>query len=284
MFNKVICYYHDDLDGIASAAIVKNAFQSDIELIRVNYGDMWKPEDVKGNEVFVLDFSFPNMLDLAHSCRVLNWVDHHRTAMEQQKKAWDSEEIFGIRSLDKAGCELTFEYMHPAGTPVPDIIKYISDMDMWKFNYERTRAICEAAQYELTGPDSDLWPILFTPALADQLLDDLEVHGSVLLEAKRQRVKRIFEKGTDVALFGQRARLMNATSDISEAGEYVYSKTEYDMAVLWQVIEGKVVLSFRSNSVDVGKIAERLGGGGHKTASGAIVDFPTLLKIMEGDI
>jgi oligoribonuclease NrnB/cAMP/cGMP phosphodiesterase (DHH superfamily) len=284
MSNKIICYYHDDLDGIASAAIVKNYFQSDIELIRVNYGDMWKSEDVEGNEVFVLDFSFPSMMDLAHSCRVLNWVDHHRTAMEQQKRAWNSEDIFGIRSLDKSGCELTFEYMNPAGKPVPDIIKYIGDMDMWKFNYKRTRVICEAAQYDLTGPNSDLWPILFTPALADQILDDLEVHGSMLLEAKRQRVKRIFEKGTDVTLFGQRARLMNATSDISEAGEYVYSQSEYDMAVMWQVVSGEVVLSFRSNSVDVGKIAEQFGGGGHKAASGATVDFPTLLKIMEGNL
>ena len=280
--NNRIVFYHDDLDGITAAAIV-NHFYPDTEFVSVNYGDMWKPEEIEGKEVWVVDFSFPNMRELAEACDSLDWIDHHRTAMEQQREAWEDKNIFGIRSLEKSGCELTWDYLKNPEARTPNIISLVGDMDMWQFKYKNTRAVCEAAVYELTDPKDNIWEVLFgSPIFSEAAEEDLEIHGSVLLEAKRRRVEQLFNHGTDITFFGHRARIMNATTDISTLGEYVYKQDDYDMAVMWQVINNEVILSFRSDTVDVGEIAESFGGGGHKAASGATVDFRTLLNIMEG--
>jgi len=37
---------------------------------------------------------------------------------------------------------------------------------------------------------------------------------------------------------------------------------------------GGVKISFRSRRIDVGRIAEQFGGGGHRLASGAVIEAP----------
>jgi oligoribonuclease NrnB/cAMP/cGMP phosphodiesterase (DHH superfamily) len=279
--DNIICYHHDDLDGIASAAVILKKYPS-AKCIAVNYGDTWDPAIINNAQVFVVDFSFPDIQLLKNACRELYWIDHHRTAMEQQKTAWNDPSIPGKRTLELAGCELTWMYLYP-DIPMPEIIKLIGDMDMWEFEYGYlTRTVCEAAKYELTDPTDDLWAVLFCKGIDEAALEDLSTHGAVLLEAKEQRIKKTFKNGTDIALFGYQARIMNATTDISETGSYVYEQDNYDIAVMWQMIGKDVILSFRSNKVDVGRIAERFDGGGHKAAAGATITFTELMNIYNG--
>jgi len=87
-----------------------------------------------------------------------------------------------------------------------------------------------------------------------------------------------------ILLHNWRARLVNTTGNISELGEFIYKKPEYDIAVMWQAVEDMVVFSLRSdsenpNSPDCAKIAQQYGGGGHKNAAGfqkKNIDFPRL--------
>ena len=63
-------------------------------------------------------------------------------------------------------------------------------------------------------------------------------------------------------------RLINTTSDASDIGEFVYQKPDYDIAVMWQMINDMVQVSLRSNTVDCAEIAQKYGGGGHRGAAG----------------
>lgn len=265
--NEQICYYHGDMDGIASAAIVKLVFP-DCKLVKVNYGDEWKVEDIKNKLVIVVDFSFPDMSELRRHSKLLCWCDHHQSAKDKNPKLWNSDAIDGLREINKAGCELTWEWFFPH-EEIPDAIKLIADRDLWKFEYSGTEAFNERL-YDITNdPEDSIWFVLLTPNnklayFIRQIVQD----GQILLEAKSRRIKQAFDKGHDKTFNGYRCRIMNATSDISEVGHYAVEQG-YDIGVVWRRVENDISVSLRSEgAVDVSIIAKSFGGGGHKNAAG----------------
>ena len=156
-----IIYYHNDMDGISSAAIVLKVFpEEDIKCVAVDYGneDVLKIEDIKDNDVFIVDFSFPpeTMKLIQKEANALQWIDHHKTAMEKNPELWHSKEVDGIRSLEKSGCELTWEYFFP-DNEMPYAIKLIGDYDMWNFKYPSTKKFGELINLFVDFPKHDYW-------------------------------------------------------------------------------------------------------------------------------
>ena len=82
---ETTCYYHGDLDGITAGHVVLRQYP-DAKMIRANYGDQWKSEDVSGKRVVIVDFSFPDMSEINDECTELIWCDHHKTAKSTHKK------------------------------------------------------------------------------------------------------------------------------------------------------------------------------------------------------
>jgi len=267
-----LVYHHNDMDGICAAAIVHRHHVYNFKSVPVQYNkDTWNEEDVKeADYVYVLDFTFPDMEKLAEIAGdKLVWCDHHKTAMEQHLELWNSE-IEGLRSLDSAGCTLTWNYCF-MGVELPKAVQYIADRDMWKFEYEETKAFCMAANILINDPSDDRWNHILLIRDTEETEDMIEF-GNFLLNSQEHRVKKLFENGTDITFHGHRARLCNTTSDFSELGEYIYSQPEYDIAVMWQIINGKIIFSLRSNTVDCAAIAQTYSGGGHKGAAGFSLD------------
>ena len=274
---NMIIYHHDDLDGITAAAIIYNEFKTGV-YIPVNYGDMWNPEDVKDAVVYVVDFSFPDMYALKNACHTLVWVDHHKSAMDNQPAAWNDQSIEGKRSLEYSGCELIWMYFYD--DPMPGIIKFVGDRDMWKFAYLQTKAITEAAAYKLKHHECFMWDELFNPKLEYKALETLYDNGVILLEAQYDRIEKAYESGKDIYFNGLKTRIVNASADISEIGQRIYT-SGYDLAIVWRMVDDKAVVSFRSaanSNVLVNTIAQQFGGGGHPHAAGATLSID---KIME---
>lgn len=277
----MIIYHHDDMDGITSAAIINHFLRdSEAKYYAVNYGDTWDVNEVREEVVYVVDFSFPDMELLSNSCKQLIWIDHHKTAMEQQAAAWNDPAIEGERSLVYAGCELTWRYMAPA-TLMPKIVQYVGDIDMWEFTLKETIPIAEAANIELTTYDNPMWLRLFNSNFQKHQLEILFERGKILLQAKELRINKAYKSGVDINFDGLKVRLVNSTTDMSEIGQRIY-EAGYDVAMVWRMINQKVVVSFRSNRVAVDKIAQKFGGGGHKYAAGATLTFKQLTDLYEG--
>ena len=274
----MIIYHHDDLDGITSAAIINYTMRDkNAKYYAINYGDTWDHNEVRNEVVYVVDFSFPDMQLLKNACKQLIWIDHHKTAMEQQAAAWADESIAGERDLNYAGCELTWRYLHPA-TLTPKIVQHVGDIDMWEFTLKDTIPIAEAANIELTTYDNPMWLRLFNPNFQRHQLDILLERGKILLTAKDLRINKGFKSGTDIRFKGLKVKIVNATSDMSEIGQKIY-ESGYDLAIVWRFIHDKVVVSFRSNRVAVDKIAQEFGGGGHKYAAGATLTMEQLIEL-----
>ncbi len=280
---KVVCYYHNDMDGMASAAVVLKVYPQ-AKLIKVNYGDDWDVNDVIDSTCIVVDFSFPNMEEMKQYADIFCWNDHHKSAMENQKKLWDNESIDGLRQLDKSGCELTWEWFCPHES-IPTIIAHIGDRDLWKFEMEGTKEISEALHYRIKEP-KDLIKCLDDDG---SLLHSLIETGTILHDRKMQQVKKSFSEGSKCKLWVRAAKtgymksfICNSAENSSDIGNYACEQG-YDVGVVWSIKRNIAVVSLRSikDNVDVSIIAKEFGGGGHKHAAGFSIEKEKLWDVIE---
>lgn len=267
--------HHNDLDGIASAAIVCKRMAgvySTIITQSVQYGDTWDPELVARADItIVVDFSFPDMDKLAEAADNLVWIDHHETAKKLQAATWDDPTIHGIRSIDLSACELVWSYYFP-GIRMPNAIKWIGDRDTWKFNHNpQTNLFCAAAFVEISEPEDPVWKDLLRTILGSPKEQRMLETGAALLGARQQRIQRVVKHGARIRFEGFNTLIINANEDISELGQYIYKDLGYELAIIYSIDETfGVRCSLRSNrkEVNCAEIAQKFGGGGHKGAAG----------------
>ena len=277
-----ICYHHSDPDGVASAAIVALA-NPDCEIfVPVNYT---REDKVMGlnlphawnRDVFIVDYSHKTEMlekilkgDGTNKIKSLTWIDHHESAMDRLMQYWNDDSIKGIRSLEKAGCELAWDYFFP-GSEVPEAIQFIGDQDIRKGAYgSRAKIFCEAMYFLIQSPTDDKWLQLLSPD-ADKrkaATEELESHGNVLNIAKEKRVRISFNCGVDGIFEGYKARFINAGGDVSDIGEYALNQG-YDIAVMYSNRRDITAFDLRSRKgINAKEIAEKYGGGGHPNAAG----------------
>ena len=271
---EVVCYYHNDMDGISSASIVKQVYP-DAKFIRVDYGDVARMP-VQETTVIVVDFSFePDaMRTLKDSSKELIWIDHHKTSMEKMPDLWNDETIKGIRNIEKAACELTWEWFFPFAN-VPRAIKLIGDRDAWRFKFgDDTKAFNEYISMKFKQPDVDL---------LECDVEEIIQHGYLLLKKKQEQIRKTFEQGFDSSLFGYYVRVVNTNMNVSDVGEYCYKEKKYPIALIWSIRKGKIICSLRSNKIDVSKYAKDMGGG-HKFAAGFEGTWGFIKEIYEGGV
>lgn len=288
----ILIYYHDDNDGLCSAAAAANYYDRNefaTKFVAINYGkESWNEEEINATEkVWLLDFASDKMDEFVKVCGPkLIWIDHHKTAMEKYPDLWNSSNIPGIRSIEKAACVLTWEYTHPEYTQPSAAVAYIGDKDMWRFEYAETRAFNAGFSLMVKTPDDIVWDVLL--GLSSEYEDTVNKMisiGELLLESQNYKIQKAFERGVDCTFHNWKARLVNTTGSVSEIGEFIYKKPEYDIAIMWQAVEDMVVFSLRSDSgnpdsPDCAEIARQYGGGGHRNAAGfqkKNMDFPGLL-------
>lgn len=272
-----ICFHHNDLDGIVSGAVVRKAYP-DAKMISINYTDALT-EDLSGKRVIVVDFSFKNMDAIKEQCAELIWCDHHKTAKNENKKAWNDTEIKGYRSLDYAGCVLTYAFFNTIplvddvvkDLKIPAVIRHVGAYDMWQFTEgDEVDAFCATAFVQLHTPDSSDFI---------QLLDDsssLEMQyvrtGEILVQAAMGRVKHAVKhvepKVAKTPSGNITFLIVNSTSDISRLGSYVNKTLGYDIAAMFEIVNNQCRVSLRSITRNVEVIAHELGGGGHVGAAG----------------
>jgi uncharacterized protein len=285
---KNVCYYHGDADGVMSGAIVKcyldefshldEYFGEECEFIKINYGEMPK-YDENLNYCVIVDFSFDEetMKKLIGNSQHFIWIDHHKTAKEKLESIWNDRNIKGNRDLSKAGCILTWEYFFSKNI-IPFSVKYIGDRDIWKFEYgEDTKAFYEIFNLKHKEIDDEL---VYKLSLIAKWEEDYIEKGKILIEKRKEQVELAYStRKESVFVFeGYKTCIINSQENISEIGEYGYNKG-YDIVLIWNIKGNKMYCSLRSKDVDVSKIAEKYGGGGHPNASGFTADFSFLEKI-----
>lgn len=268
------CFYHGaDFDGICSAAIVKRV-HPECELIPCNYGDAIPPY-TPGETVIIVDFSFPieEMQRISDRAKLI-WIDHHKTAIEDARKAGFLASGGQSLAVGTAGCELTWNWFYDtefAYVPMPEAVYLLGRYDVWDhanvpgaldFQYALR------AWSEYRDPSHQAWK-----ALLDN--DDLVVQarldeGTVILRYEHARLKLVAQKRCyRVKFHGYNALCLNLPMANSTVFETVATEDD-EIFLLWSSRgEGFYYSLYTTkDGIDVSAIAKMYGGGGHAKAAG----------------
>ena len=182
---QTICLHHNDTDGRASAAIIRQALGQKIWLYEMDYGDSIPLERVlTSDNIIIVDFSLPKdeMVKLA-TYHNITWIDHHKSALDEM--AGIADQWPGIRDTKDAACVLTWQYYFP-DQPVPQAVKLIGDRDIWRWAEPDTGSFNEGLYQLDTRPFNDK---LWLPLLSDdaETLSKLTHDGKLLREGKDER-------------------------------------------------------------------------------------------------
>jgi oligoribonuclease NrnB/cAMP/cGMP phosphodiesterase (DHH superfamily) len=284
--NKVFCFYHSaDLDGHCSGAIVAMT-HPDCVLFGINYGQEfpWKGINPSGM-VYVVDFClqpFSNMLRLQDLMRSgggrLIWIDHHRSAIDDYVRAieeQDIEEIEGVRKLELAGCELTWQFLYP-DRKMPRAVRLIGRHDVWDHADDNVEPFQYGMRLYETRPQRSAatWNrMLSGTGQRDGFVYDTIEAGKKIMRYQHKQ-DEIYLKSTafETDLDGLHLLACNRACANSKIFDSMWPKFKNHcdaMALFaWLRDRWEVKLFTDHRSLDVSLIAKARGGGGHQMAAG----------------
>ena len=267
--------YHNDADGICSAAIVSKFLGNETkEFCPIQYGDPFNFERVDTNTVvWVVDFSFPQeyMWELDQRSFHFYWYDHHLSAKGIRTTLF--ENTTGICDEWRSGCGLTWSELFK-DKPCPLSVALIEDRDLWKFNLDNTKEFHEWFSLNVFGPEDEFWDKALESDTRDLMIDVIR-DGKLLLKSKEKSIKYLVEKkGYFGTIKSYPAFFVNSPMYQSEIGEYVYTRSKDPIVVVIYnyIDEAEVICSLRSDKINVRDIAETYNGGGHDNAAGFSVN------------
>ena len=269
------CFFHSaDLDGHCSGAIVKYKFPK-CELHGITYGYKFPFNIIsKDDIVYMVDFSLQpvkEMIDLYNIVgKNLIWIDHHITAIENVYKENPELEFSGIRKNGTAACILTWNYLFP-DKELPKTVELLGRYDVWDISEE----ILQFQYGFRTNPDTwpnkqdELWKQCFETNTS--IYPILHIGKIILNYEQKQNEIYCRSCAFEITFEGLKALAVNKRLTSSQLFDSIWDNKKYDMMITFGIKKnGFWDVSFYSDKkdIDVSKIADKYGGGGHKGAAG----------------
>lgn len=298
---KYLILYHANCnDGVWSAwaalqAIDLQGGEDSVECLGVYYNkplpdQAWEVAQ-DGGVIFIVDFSYPraDLVALQDAgAALVQVIDHHETAMNQLSGFHDA-----IFDMNRSGAVLTWEAFSSGrveshsgvlaksskiyGQPVPKLLEYVQDRDLWRHELPWTREVYSAMSsfgWMNTQPeyldktvrvDTGYEPT--DPKLVEQLID----LGKPAFRRRMEEVRAIVQGHQYWVNLGDGlvpiVEAQKYWSDVANMLCHIYLDAPY--AVCWRCDRnGDAVLDLRSLGFPVNAIAKNLGGGGHRKAAG----------------
>lgn len=289
-------FYHNDPDGQSSAFLIRkliNQGLQDRDMFECVYSRKFPIEKIQDDElVIILDFSISveEMEALMKKTSKIWWIDHHATAIEKFKGFAD--EIKGIRRVGQSGCELTYEWcvkiLENNGGPgiktePPLFIKLIGDYDTWTLKIPESKDFFFGCQGHNLDPLSEFWDKLYDePKYTSRVIQE----GKIIVGYRKHwGAGYMQDYGREVIFDGYKCFATN----LGRSGSDLFGKdrlAKYDIVISYaQTSDGnKWAVSLyteKTDRIDVGQVAAKHGGGGHKGAAGFTSTNDELMNLLK---
>lgn len=283
---RPVMFTHSDLDGAGAAVMFKARFgkNADVTFCHLSRVDQQIAEyldthgaTAKARPIFIADLGVaPELLerldryDRAGPGVVL--LDHHQTAAAANAKD------FVLIDISRSGALLAYDVLRP-GAAYADLARLVDDYDRWVHADPRST--------ELSLLCTVLGQRRFTERFRADPGVTLTKSERLLLELEEEERDRMIEKvdrTIEVVELtpGLRVGVGFCTFYLSDVAHAIMERRGLDAIALIDVIGGKVSYRSRADGLDVGTLAARLGGGGHRAASGsASAAFQTQLTALK---
>lgn len=288
---QVVSHGPHCLDGVTAAAAVARYFGDDADVVATFSSNSEIDRTLRGirlddgrpSELWITDISWREPETDAHLRALaaggvrIYWIDHHRTALERVRRGLvDVPFTDTVLSEEFAASRLVHEYLerrtaaegrtNPRLASFRPVVAMADDNDRWLHAIPGSRQLGWVVR--ALGPDA--YPDFLT-------LDERVAYTPRMAEA-RDRVGAEIARSFEVA---ERSRVERRVGDVtlvvavcdghpSEIGD-AWGKT-ISRAVFALYDATSLAVSFRRSPdcpVDLSKLAQALGGGGHAAAAGA---------------
>ncbi len=271
--SNLIIYHSSCLDGFGSAYAAYAHFELEckqsVEFLAAAHGD--SPPLATGKTVYLLDYAYPRdkMEMLCAAAREVIVLDHHITALNNL--AGLDQELANLTlhlDMNQSGAMLAWRYFH--STPAPRLIECVQDRDMWRWQLPES--------YDLnTGLmsysfDFDQWHRWATDSAA---FSQLVAEGVAINRYRRQMIEQNRPGAVMAEIAGYLVPVVNCPraiaseliGELAEGHPFAAGYTDKQEQRSWSLRSG-------AGGIDVAKIAELFGGGGHKNAAGFVTPLP----------
>ena len=260
--NTLIIYHNKCRDGLCAAWLLLKVYPGS-ELVGADYGD--DPPDVEGREVFVVDFSYPRdvLLAMKRSASSLLVFDHHKSAAEQLAGL-----DFCIFDEAKSGAGLVLHWIREKGfgrgwLGVDWVVEYVQDRDLW-LNREPHSASINAyiRSFELSIESFE--------AISNAGITEARSTGRRIQDYRLRIAREHLESSFRTFVDGYIVPVVYCSDPdlISDVGAMLALDEAFSVCYMMKVGQVKYSLRSDENGLDVSKIAEAFGGGGHARAAG----------------
>lgn len=279
---EIVVIYHDKChDGFGSAYSAWKKFGDTASYIPQET-ESPPPKGLTGKELYILDYSYnkETLEKLESENKSVMVIDHHTTA-EATVTAFPGN----IFDQDHSGAVLSWKYFHP-NTEVPELLLYIEDQDLWRFELPENREYFTAlALYPMTF---ESWDTIIEKLKDEKVKASFISKGAMITKYEDKIVRDLLEYKELVKFEGHDVWALNvARTHRSILGNRLAGLNLQDgkepIGIVYYRFGGKVHVSLRSHGdTDVSEIAQKYGGGGHRNAASFRVksfsDLPFIFK------
>ena len=252
------------------------------EFLALDHGDVQSMADlpaIDGRAVYILDFSFSRELlsSIEERAAKLVMLDHHKSAAE---KLTGFTCRCGVVHFDmhKSGARLAWEFFHPE-QPVPQLLQYIEDRDIWKWEFPESASFLSALDME---PQTfERWQEIAT--FNTEQIHTFMARGGAMDEKYRKLAADIASAAQPLVFNGIEGLMVNAPGMFhSLVGDLLSAKTG-TFALMWSAGTKGVKVGLRAQrNFDCIALAESMGGGGHAQACGFKMGPERLVELLSG--
>ena len=264
---EVILTHESDLDGLVSGLLLRRLarklFNADVPLQAYHYQN-WRTRELRESAAWVADFSYEARLDRQ------NWavIDHHPTDGKPQHAQL-------IHDVTKSAGLLCYELCTDRGLGSPALDRLVHLNNVADLFLEDDPDFVLANDYANLVKSYNFWNLY---EIIDGQLERLVDHP--LLQV--MEVKRRVEDPIGFAWSKDNVKRLTPTVGLVETvvgntnlvvHQLLESKaTPYPVLLtLFRKANNQVIASLRSRNGEAAKVAERLQGGGHPNAAGAML-------------
>lgn len=279
----VTVFYHANcVDGFTAAWIARKNLGDNARYIPMNYDEKVNINDYKGDDIYILDFSFPRdvVVKLHDVAKSIVLLDHHKSAAEDLAGL-----SYCVFDISRCGSRLAWSYFNLnlneyQVKALSKLVDYVGDRDLWQWKLPYSKEFsCWLRSFEMTFGNWDIIErILETATAHEEEWNCIITEGAAIKRYNDTQIKALCSKATEGKLCGYKVLAVNSPLFISDIGDELLNRSE--VAVIYWINGPIMTVGLRSRGdVDVSRIAKLWGGGGHKNSAGFTAD--SLFKIWE---
>jgi len=260
---KIVVLYHNRCwDGFGAAWAAWRKFKNRALYIGVEH-HLPLLKGLKNKEIYLLDFCYDKktMQNMLRNNRKVVVIDHHISRKTEAQLG--DEHVF---DNNHSGSVLAWKYFHPKNK-VPKLLRHVEDTDLWKFKLPHSKELL--LSIDLLSYTFKNW---------DKIANDWEksngtkkylVQGKAIMAYVQTMVSELAGLADKVIFEGRKVLAVNGPRFLrSDLGNELVKRGS-PFGIVWYLRGRNVIVSLRAmGKVNVAKLAEKYGGGGHKNAAG----------------